>query len=209
MTTIAAPIAEQYDLFEAPPAATIAPRWILTRPMAASRLRAHALAKLDEVRRHFPELDGVTVRVGRTTSRRARAWASLDPADPAIWIKPGSLPRFTIAHELTHLLQARGLAPRGEKPADLYALARHPDVIDRPPTYLAVPRLLFGVDGDPRPGTAELLHDTARRIIAEETGRPRRAVRRFEEAVALAAVPSALTVLDRLGLGWLRGDRRG
>jgi hypothetical protein len=205
MTTLIAPVAGQIDLFEAP----ATPRWTLTRPMAASRLRFHALAKLDDVRRHFPELDDVTVRVGRTTSRRARAWASLDPNDPAIWIKPGALPRFTIAHELTHLLQARGFAPRGEKPADLHALARHPDVIDRPPTYLVVPRLLFSPDGHPRPGTATLLHDTARRVIAEEAGRPRRAVRRFEEAVALAAVPSALTVLDRLGLGWLLGDRHG
>lgn len=208
MTTPYAPIAEQFDLFEAPPAPTV-PRWTLTRPMAASRLRFHALSKLDDVRRHFPELENVTIKVGRTTSRRARAWASLDPDDPAIWIKPGSLPRFTIAHELTHLVQARGHVPRGEKPADLYALARHPDVIDRSPTYLAVPRILFTLEGHPRPGTADLLHGTAVRIIAEEAGRPRRAVRRFEEAVALAAVPSALTVLDRLGLGWLRGQGRG
>jgi hypothetical protein len=167
--------------------------------MAASRLKQHALSRLDFVRRHFPELDAVTVKVGRTTSRRAHAWASLDPAMPAIWIKPGSLSLFTVTHELTHLLQARGLAPRGEKPADLYALARHPELIDKPPTYLRVPRILFGFKGDPRPGTAMLLHRAARRAIAEAPGKPRRAVRLFEEYAALAAVPSALRIVDMFG----------
>jgi hypothetical protein len=188
----------QLDLF-AEPAVTAIERWSLTRPMAASRLRHHALGRLEFVRRHFPELDAVTVRVGRTTSRRARAWASLDPAMPAIWIKPGSLPLFTVTHELTHLLQARGLVPRGEKAADLFALARHPELIDKPPTYLKVPRVLFGVTGNPRPGTAHVLHRAARRAIAENPGRPRRAVRIFEEYAAMAALPSALRICDLVG----------
>lgn len=172
------------------------PRWRLTRPLAASRLHRSALRHLDSVRRHFPELDGITVRVGRTQSRKAHAWASLDPAAPAIWIKPGALTRFTIAHELMHLLQARGLAPRGEKSADLHALARHPGLIDKRPAYLRVPRILFSVGGDPRPGVSERLHLAARRAIEESNGRPRRAIRQFEEAVALAALPSVLKIFD-------------
>jgi hypothetical protein len=188
----------QLDLFSQPDTPS-RDRWVLTRPMAASRLRQHALSRLEFVRRHFPELDAVTVKVGRTTSRRAHAWASLNPAMPAIWIKPGALPLFTVTHELTHLLQARGLAPRGEKTADLWALARHPELIDKPPTYLRVPRVLFGMKGDPRPGTAVLLHRTARRAIAEAPGKPRRAVRLFEEYAAMAAVPSALRIFDMFG----------
>lgn len=167
--------------------------------MAASRLRQRAMARLEFVRRHFPELESVTVRVGRTKSRRARAWASLDPAFPAIWIKPGALPFFTVAHELTHLLQAMNLVPRGEKSADLFALARHPELIDKAPTYIQVPRLLFGLDGNPRRGTRELLHQAANRAIAESNGHPRRAIRLFEEYAAMAAIPSALSIFERIG----------
>jgi len=186
----------QLNLFESPP--DRAEQWQLTKPMAASRLRRHAMARLEFVRRHFPELESVTVRVGRTRSRRARAWASLDPAFPAIWIKPGSLPLFTAAHELTHLLQALSLVPRGEKAADLFALARHPELIDKPPTYIKVPRLLFGLDGKPRLGTPELLHQAANRAIAESDGRSRRAIRLFEEYAAMAALPPALRIFERL-----------
>lgn len=180
-------------------AAAAPPRWRLTRPLAASRLHRVALRRLEAVRRRFPELDGVTVSVGRTRSRRAHAWASLDPESPTIWIKPGSLTRFTIAHELTHLLQARGHAPRGEKSADLHALARHPELIDKRPAYLRVPRILFTVEGEPRPGVPERLHQAARRALDDSAGRPRRAIRLFEEAVALTALPAVLHVFDGAG----------
>lgn len=191
--------ARQLDLFQVE--AAHPPRWRLTRPLAASRLHRSALQRLESVRRHFPELDGVTVRVGRTKSRKAHAWASLDPASPTIWIKPGALTRFTIAHELLHLLQARGLAPRGEKSADLHALARHPGLIDKRPAYLRVPRVLFGVDGDPRPGVSERLHAAAMRAIEDSHGRPRRAIRLFEEAVAVAAIPAVLRIFDAAARG--------
>lgn len=189
--------AVQMDLFAGP--APEAARWALSRPFAASRLRDVALRRLETVRRHFPELDAVTIKVGRTRSRRAHAWASLDPAQPTVWIKPGALTRFTIAHEFTHLLQARGLVPRGEKAADLHALARHPELIDKPPSYLAVPRLLFGTEGPPRPGVAGELHRLAREVIRENGLRPRRAVRRFEEAAARMAFPAVAFVLASAG----------
>ncbi|TPW04191.1 MAG: hypothetical protein FD129_2942 [bacterium] len=185
------------DLFDAP--ANRPERWTLSRPMAASRLRVRAMTRLELVRRHFPELDSVTVRVGRTKSRRARAWASLDPAFPAIWIKPGALPLFTAAHELTHLLQALNMVPRGEKSADLFALARHPELIDKPPTYIKVPHLLFGLDGTPRRGTPEILHQAANRAIAESNGRWRRAIRLFEEYAAMSALPKTLRLFERIG----------
>jgi len=193
----------QLDLFvtcagDPPPA----PRWSLTRPLAASRLRDSAVRKLEWVRAYFPELDGITVRVGRTQSRRAHAWASLDPNAPAVWIKPGALTRLTIAHEFTHLLQARDLVPRGEKAADLYALARHVDLIDKRPSYLRLPRILFSLDGTPRRGVSALLHETAVRAIADSPGKPRRAVLRFEKAIAASALPTAFRAL--LGAAGLR-----
>lgn len=173
----------QLDLFASPrPVPVEIPRWSLTRPFRDSRLRERALLRLDAVRVHFPELDRTTIRVGRTRSRRAQAWASLDPAAPALWVKPGALPRFTIAHELTHLLQALGLVPAGEKSADLHALARHPDVVDERPSYLAVPASLFSSAGEPGPGVALALHRAAVDAIREAGGRPRRAIRLFEGA---------------------------
>lgn len=175
---------DQLPLFEVPP------RWRLTRPLAASRLAASALRRLEAVRIHFPELDGVTIQVGRTQSRRAAAWASLDPTRPTLWIKPGSLHRFTAAHELSHLLQARKLIPGGEKRADLEALARDPGLIDRYPAYLRTPRSAWHRDGSPRPGVPDQLHSLARTALEESPGKPRRAVRRFEESMVTLAVPS-------------------
>ncbi len=189
------PRLDQLDLFRVAESVPPVPRWSLTRPMAASRLRDSAVRKLEFVRSHYPELDAITVRVGRTQSRRAHAWASLDPAAPAVWIKPGALTRFTIAHEFTHLLQARNLVPRGEKTADLYALARHPDLVDKRPSYLKVPRILFSLDGTPRHGVPRLLHDTAVAAIRDADGKPRRAIRLFEGSLAVAALPAALRAL--------------
>lgn len=177
-----------------------APRWELTRPLAQARGVETALRRLEEVRASFPELEGITVRVGRTTSRRARAWASLDPARPAVWIKPTRLDRFTAAHEFVHLLQARGLIPRGEKMADLEALARGEALIDRGPSYLKVPRRAFERDGRPRPGMAPLLHRLAVEVRREAPTQPRRGVRLFEERVARLLPPPGLLELLTGGL---------
>jgi hypothetical protein len=60
-------------------------------------------------------------------------WGSLDPEHPGVWVRPRQLQLFTIAHEFTHLLQARSLVPRGERQCDLWALARSPLLIDSAP----------------------------------------------------------------------------
>jgi hypothetical protein len=189
-------VTSQLDLFPPPTIQVTDPprRWSLTRPMQTSRLRDAALRKLEGVRAHFPELDAVTIKVGRTQSRRAQAWASLDPEAPQVWIKPGALKRFTIAHEFVHLLQARELAPRGEKSADLYALARHADLIDERPAYLEVPQRLFSSAGAPRPGVASFLQGAAAGAIRSAKGKPRRAIRLFESAVQRSESPGAHAV---------------
>ena len=74
------------------------------------------------MRRFFPEMDACTIRVGLAKKRGVLGWGSLDPERPGIWVRPRRLDHFTVAHELTHLLQARSLVPRGERACDLWAL---------------------------------------------------------------------------------------
>src|SRR5207237_363706 len=143
--------AAQLDLFATPAPAgasaaaapgalrAVAPPWQWTRPWLISPHRKRAARELDCVRAHFPELDGVTIKVGLTKRRNILGPATLS-GDPCIWIRPRHIRRFVIAHEFTHLLQARKLVPGGEKTCDLYALTRGAAVIDFAPTYLTIPQ---------------------------------------------------------------------
>lgn len=137
------------------------------------------------MRGFFPELDGLTIRVGLVRKPGVLGWGSLDPDQPGIWVRPRRLEAFTIAHEMTHLLQARGLVPRGERACDLWALARSPLLVDAPPGYLEVPgairhqRLLDAAD-------AALLHRAARNALAARAAGERRYLRCFEHEVATA-----------------------
>jgi len=123
------------------------------------------------------------VRVGLARKPGVLGWASLHPDHPGVWVRPRRLDAFTIAHEFTHLLQARGLVPRGERACDLWALARSPLLIDTPPGYLRVPAPLRGR----RALTAReaaLLHRAALRALeARERGR-RNYLSWFEQEVA-------------------------
>ena len=159
-------------------------RWRWTRPWLESPHRARARRELEAVRAHFPELDGVAITVGLTKRRNVLGLASLG-REPAIWIRPRRIHRFALAHEMVHLLQARGLVPGGEKAADLHALARSADYCDVAPFYLAVPRRLRGPKGQLVPGAAPVLHALAARAVAERRGKTARgAVRAFERAAA-------------------------
>src|SRR5262245_37189715 len=109
--------------------ARIEPRWEFSRLAARSPHLRRIRTRLDFVRRHFPELQSVCIRVGLAKKRGVLGWGSLDPHHPAIWVRPRRLDYFTIAHELTHLLQARGQVPRGERACDLHALARSPELV--------------------------------------------------------------------------------
>ncbi len=151
--------------------------------------------RIEFVRYFFPELEGITVRVGLALKRGVLGWGSLDPERPGIWIRPRRLEYFTIAHELTHLLQARRIVPRGERACDLWALARTPLVIDTPPGYLKIPRELRKrkLSGD----DAARLCDAARRAIEARIAGDRRYLKRFEEELAAHARPSLLQRLHR------------
>ncbi|MEO7866971.1 MAG: hypothetical protein ABIU54_04955, partial [Candidatus Eisenbacteria bacterium] len=116
------------------------PRWVFSRLAAKSAHHARIVEHLEFARRFFPELDTLTIRIGLAQKRGVLGWGSLDPARPGIWVRPRRLHLFTIAHEFTHLLQARDLVPRGERSCDVFALARTPLLIDSPPSYLKLPR---------------------------------------------------------------------
>ena len=158
------------------------PRWSFSRLVLKSPHRARILERLDFVRRFFPELDGSTVRIGLAQKRGVLGWGSLDPERPGIWVRPRRLDHFTVAHELTHLLQARGLVPRGERACDLWALARSPLIADHAPGYLRLPSRLRR--GPLDPAEAQTLCDLARTAIAGRERGDRRYLARFEREAA-------------------------
>ena len=162
-----------------------APRWTFSRLIQRSPHQPRIVERLEYVRRFFPELDGITVHVGQAIRRDVLGWGSMDPARPGIWVRPRRLAYFTIAHELTHLLQARGLVPTGERACDLWALARSPLVIDALPGYLALPRALRARQG-PEPPLASSLNRLAREAIARREAGDRRYLASFERELARA-----------------------
>ena len=145
----------------------------------------------------------MTVRVGLVRKPGILGWGSLDPEQPGIWVRPRRLEHFTIAHELTHLLQARGLVPRGERACDLWALARTPLVIDSAPGYLKLPRALRKRNLSSE--EAALLCDTARRAIESRIAGDRRYLRRFEEELGGVPAPRPRAPAAR---GWSRRSAR-
>lgn len=159
-------------------------RWSYSRLISGSRHFGRIRRRLERVRRFFPELEGTCIRVGMVRKRGVMGWGSLDPEEPGIWVRPRRLDYFTIAHELTHLLQARGEIPHGERACDLFALARSPEVVDAVPYYLKLPKPLRhrGVSNQ----GALLLHRQAREALAARAAGERRYLQLFERSVAAA-----------------------
>ena len=160
-------------------------RWRFSRLVVRSRHAPRIRERLEFVRGFFPEIESLTISVGLAKKRGVLGWGSLDPDAPAVWVRPRLADCFTVAHEFTHLLQARGLVPRGERACDLWALARSALLVDRPPGYLRLPpglRRLRRLDAR----QAALLHETAvKALVARERGE-RRYLWRFEQDLALA-----------------------
>lgn len=186
------------------------PRWTYSRLVLRSPHLARLRERTEFVRRFFPELDGITIRLGLAQKPGVLGWGSLDPDRPGIWVRPRRLEYFTIAHELTHLLQARGEVPRGERACDLWALARSSLLIDSPPGYLRLPlrirrqRPLNATD-------AGFLCDAARRAIEFRSAGDRRYLQRFEREVAerYGFAQSARRAVRRLGRALLGAPAAG
>jgi hypothetical protein len=158
------------------------PRWDFSQLVLRSPHRARIVERLEFVRRFFPELADGTVRVGLARKRGVLGWGSLDPARPGVWVRPRRLACFTIAHEFTHLLQARGLVPRGERACDLWAMARSPLLNDAPPSYLKLPTTLSRCRRLGLGQATALCHAARRAITARERGE-RRYITLFERDV--------------------------
>lgn len=160
-------------------------RLTMTRPLLAHPSCARSIAVVRETLHFFPELDGIALKVGLT--RAAAGFASME--SDHIWLNPHRLSRHTVAHEFVHLLQRRGLVPRGEKSCDLFALARHPDLADDIPAYAKVPITLHRTwCTTPASGRAavmgRLLYETARDSVARRDAGSRRYIAWFESELA-------------------------
>ena len=166
------------------------PRWSFSRLVRDSPHRDRILERVEFVRRFVPEMDGFTVKLGLAQKPGVLGWGSLDPDRPGIWVRPRLLHHFTVAHELTHLLQARKLVPMGERACDLWALARSPLLIDKPPGYLRLPRALRR-DGTIAPREAALLCESARGAITRRAAGDRRYLAGFEHEIARLAETGA------------------
>lgn len=159
------------------------PPWRFSRLVLRSPHFERIRQRLEFVRPFFPEIEALTIRVGLARKPGILGWGSLDPDDPGVWVRPRRLDFFTIAHEFTHLLQARGLVPRGERACDLFALARSPLLVDHPPGYLRLPgalrhsRRLEAAHG-------QLLHAAARRALVARGRGDRRYIQNFEREIA-------------------------
>jgi hypothetical protein len=177
------------------------PRWTFSRLAARSPHLKRMRERIEFVRYFFPELEGITVRVGLAQKPGVLGWGSLDPERPGIWIRPRRLEYFTIAHELVHLLQARQLVPRGERACDLWALARSPLIIDVAPGYLQLPRAVRSDRVTPE--IAARLCDAARRAIAAREAGDRRYLQGFEREIGAAFPPRTVKarILAFLGGG--------
>jgi hypothetical protein len=110
----------------------------LTRPMEKA-MTQDLLQKIERAALEFPELDACTVKIGLVMNSNVHG--SADSTINTIRLntmQKSGMSYFTIAHELTHLLQKPGLGtvPNGEVQCDIYALARSPLFTDDMPTYL-------------------------------------------------------------------------
>ncbi|HWN82453.1 MAG TPA: hypothetical protein VNM87_10185 [Candidatus Udaeobacter sp.] len=152
----------------------------ITAPLERHRRGAEVMSKVRYVRRFFPELEDLALKVGLT--RSAAGFAELE--GDRLWLNPNRLSLHTIAHELTHLLQGRGLVPRGERSCDLFALARDLTLVDSIPYYLRVPAKLADARGWLKPGAAAALHELAVAATVRRAGGERRYLRWFEQAAA-------------------------
>ena len=122
------------------------------------RLTRRAQEMIARALPHFPELNGQTITVGYTRKHLGSAsiiYRGGKIARLIIRLKVRKLTYQTIGHELTHLVQAlvRGDRPHiepidlpripyGEKPCDIWTLARHELFCDDSPTYIKMPRIM-------------------------------------------------------------------
>ena len=111
----------------------------LTRPMQKV-MTSELMYRIERALQEFPELEPYTLKVG--VILHSADHGSAEARNFVIRLNTrarSGMSYFTIAHELTHLLQkpgGLGLVPYGEVQCDIYALARSALFTDDMPTYL-------------------------------------------------------------------------
>ncbi len=130
----------------------------VTRALQKHRSCNRILEKVRYVRRFFPELDGMRLKVGLTRTSSGMAV----PGGHEIWLNPFLISNHTISHELIHLLQRRGTVfPQGERSCDVFSLARHWTLNDVGPNYVKLPPTLLEIDGTLAPRAARIVYEAA------------------------------------------------
>jgi hypothetical protein len=103
--------------------------------------------RIIDVFKYYPELNSEIVCVGWITPRGWARGSAISSCDVNKTLKISLQPNeknFTIAHEFTHLLQAKKKEgelkiPSGERPCDVWTLARLPlELLDDFPSYITM-----------------------------------------------------------------------
>jgi hypothetical protein len=110
----------------------------LTAPMQKA-MSLELMQRIERTLEEFPELEPYTLKVGLVMNSKVHGTADSDKMVIRLNTRTRSgMTYFTIAHEITHLLQRPGLGtvPNGEVQCDIYTLARSSLFTDDMPTYL-------------------------------------------------------------------------
>jgi hypothetical protein len=145
-------------------------RWTFTRRFEAKKGQSKFLERLDKARSYFPELDGITVKVGITINADGKA----DLQGKAVYFRSRNVSYYVIGHELTHLLQEIQGLPKSERSCDIFTSARTVLFCDESPNYVKVPKDMVDESGFILEHYREFVHKTARSASAL-----RRAGKRF------------------------------
>lgn len=170
-----------------------------TRALRTHRLCNYVIERVRYVRRFFPELGNLPIRVGLTRAASGMAV----PGGNEIWLNPNLLSYHTITHEFVHLLQGKYGIPSGERSCDLFSLARHWTLNDRAPYYVHIPKESLDGQGKVKPLWARLLYDTAVEAVALRLAGKRDYIAYFEKKLRDMAGHSP----DSRGLGVVEPER--
>ncbi|MFW6176684.1 MAG: hypothetical protein ACOC40_03185 [Thermoplasmatota archaeon] len=98
-------------------------------------------SKLERVLQYFPELWDNTIKVGYTSTDIGKYISSRKTEGISYVRLYKGVSLHTIAHELMHSVQyIKEEIPMGERPCELWTLAREPSILDKPPmSYLSTP----------------------------------------------------------------------
>jgi hypothetical protein len=136
--------------------------WIFTRRFAAKKGQSKFLERLNESRTYFPELDGITVKVGITINADGKA----DLLGRAVFFRSRNVSYYVIGHELTHLLQEIQGLPKSERSCDIFTMARTPLFCDESPNYVKVPKEMLDDNRFILQHYREFIHKTAKSAAA-------------------------------------------